>query len=592
MSFIATMDPTAVVLSVIPALFAAYFLFMFRQDKDKRKLMGGVSFAFLSLSSVAVILPLSSKLYFITNFYHLGDLPLIISLLIVFLSQIFAKKTFEKLFNVFLALFVSISLTIFIPANLYIFGVIADNILGFSALGLSLYLLNKNRKLLDSLFLLSILTFFAYSYSYGSSLGIAFSLSNYIASFIFIGLAFGFAPKENNWDSASIFKVNRQLDETKERLEELELEYRTIFESVNDAIFVIDSQTCITLDCNVEATKLLGLEKRNIVGKDQKTLFPFQKKEGLSSFVHRIDASKLVEFQVNTLKGEIKDVGAKFGTFQHDGNEIVVGVFRDVTEEKKNARDLSFTLEYLSNQMDKVQTLNEKLKVVGSLTRHDVRNKLTIANNNAYLLKKRLGDNPELNKYLDGIQLAVEQSNEFFEFSDLYERIGVEALAQISVADAFNQAASMFGNHEVKIVNNCEGLTVTADTMLSQLFYNLIDNSFKHAGSITKISLHFTQDQDKTDLFYEDDGIGVPQEYKRKIFCDGFTTGGSGLGLKLVKKMLESYGWTIEENGIPNVGARFQINIANKPPTRNVQQISFLPNIESNVKTCEQTHNQ
>ena len=71
---------------------------------------------------------------------------------------------------------------------------------------------------------------------------------------------------------------------------------------------------------------------------------------------------------------------------------LLVGVFRDVTEQKRNTKDLALALEYLSNQKDKVLALNEKLKVVGGLTRHDVRNKLMVVNNNAYMLRKKIAN--------------------------------------------------------------------------------------------------------------------------------------------------------------------------------------------------------
>jgi signal transduction histidine kinase len=63
-------------------------------------------------------------------------------------------------------------------------------------------------------------------------------------------------------------------------------------------------------------------------------------------------------------------------------------------------------------------------------------------------------------------------------------------------------------------------------------------------------------------LFYEDNGIGVSETNKPKLFESGFTTGnGSGLGLYLVKKMMDVYGWKIEETGEPGIGAKFTITI-------------------------------
>ena len=95
-----------------------------------------------------------------------------------------------------------------------------------------------------------------------------------------------------------------------------------------------------------------------------------------------------VELQVVTRGGEVKDVEAKLRSFEHESKMLLVGVFRDVTEQKRNTKDLALALEYLSNQNDKVLALNEKLKVVGGLTRHDVRNKLMVAKQQCLHAKK------------------------------------------------------------------------------------------------------------------------------------------------------------------------------------------------------------
>ena len=64
------------------------------------------------------------------------------------------------------------------------------------------------------------------------------------------------------------------------------------------------------------------------------------------------------------------------------------------------------------------------------------------------------------------------------------------------------------------------------------------------------------------ELVYEDDGVGVPLENKPQLFKKGFSTGGStGYGLFLIKRMIDMYGWTIEENGEPEKGARFTMTI-------------------------------
>jgi signal transduction histidine kinase len=231
----------------------------------------------------------------------------------------------------------------------------------------------------------------------------------------------------------------------------------------------------------------------------------------------------------------------------------------------------------MSEALEKLILLNEKLGVVGKLTRHDVGNKLMTAKSNVYLLKKRIGDNPDLAKYLDNIDSALTSSDEVFEFSRLYECIGVEKSSSENVFDCFNQAAALVMNSgSVKIVNECQGLEVLADSLIKQLFYNFIDNSLKHGEKVTQIRLHYAKDGDGVKLFYEDKGVGVPEANKARLFEAGFSTGGStGLGLYLVKKMMDVYGWTITEEGEAGKGAKFVITISklNKNGKENYQII-------------------
>ncbi len=181
---------------------------------------------------------------------------------------------------------------------------------------------------------------------------------------------------------------------------------------------------------------------------------------------------------------------------------------------------------------------------------------------NAYLIKKQIDDNPKLAKYLQGIDSPINQSDEMFEFSRFYEKIGAEKPSEIDVVQCFNQAVALFPNlNDIKIVNDCQGLKVTADSLLKQLFYNFLDNSLKYGKKVTQIRLNFTNEGEGIKLFYEDDGVGIPDSIKPKLFHEGFTGKSTGLGLFLIKKMVEVYGWTITEEGDPGKGAKFILTI-------------------------------
>jgi signal transduction histidine kinase len=199
-----------------------------------------------------------------------------------------------------------------------------------------------------------------------------------------------------------------------------------------------------------------------------------------------------------------------------------------------------------------------------------VRNKLSAVTGNAYLLKRKLAGNPEALEQLADMENAVRSVEAIFEFARTYEKLGVEQLANLNVGKAVDEAASLFPDLKgVNMVNECGGLTVLADSLLRQLFYNLIDDSLKYGEKLTQIRVRYEEFEDKLKLIYEDDGVGISKDAKHKLFNEGYTTGkGSGYGLYLVRRMMDVYGWTIDETGVPGKGAQFTIDIPKAKPDR------------------------
>jgi signal transduction histidine kinase len=246
------------------------------------------------------------------------------------------------------------------------------------------------------------------------------------------------------------------------------------------------------------------------------------------------DGGKLM-YEINAAKIDYK------------GKPADLVVFRDILERKN---------------------LEEKLRVVGSLTRHDVRNKLCAVTGNAYLLRRKLAGNLEALEQLADMENAVRNVEAIFEFARTYEKLGVEQLVNMNVGKAVDEAASLFPDLKgIRIANECGGLTVLADSLLRQLFYNLIDDSLKYGEKLTQIRVRYEEFEDKLKLIYEDDGVGISRDAKSKLFNEGFTTGkGSGYGLYLIRRIMEVYGWTISETGTHGKGAQFTINIPKAKP--------------------------
>ncbi|MGR6872853.1 ATP-binding protein [Pseudomonas sp. HK3] len=98
---------------------------------------------------------------------------------------------------------------------------------------------------------------------------------------------------------------------------------------------------------------------------------------------------------------------------------------------------------------------------------------------------------------------------------------------------------------------------------LLEVLGNLLDNGFKYAKST--ISVNVSTRNNKLIITIEDDGNGLLSEDCMIIFNRGLrideTPNGQGLGLSIVKNVIESYHGSIEASTSPLGGARFMIEI-------------------------------
>ncbi len=256
----------------------------------------------------------------------------------------------------------------------------------------------------------------------------------------------------------------------------------------------------------------------------------------------------------------------------------IVAYSVDVTEKTRARKTLNSSTSQLA-------LINEKLSVVGRLTRHDSRNKLAAISANLYLAKKHLSKNHEALKYLVSIESDITQIDRILEFSRVYEQLGMEELSKIDVGKSFDTAVSLHHNlDKITFVNACNGVSVLADSLLDTLFYNLIDNSVAHGEKVSKISIYSeTLYDDSLRLVYEDNGVGIAKKEKEKIFQEGYGKG-TGMGLHMIKIMCKIYGFTIKETGEKGKGAQFEIQI---PKTKysllNVKRNSKVEKVFSEI---------
>lgn len=335
---------------------------------------------------------------------------------------------------------------------------------------------------------------------------------------------------------------------------------------IGQAVMMVDTNRKICF-WNKASEKLYGWTKEEVLGHEIETLGEISSKNDEETISRKLMAGESwsTELVVQRKDGSYVPVIANRTPAFDDTGAYVgsINVSTDITEQKQTERDMTIALESLSTSLDKIQELNEKLRVVGSLTRHDVRNKLSTVTGYSYLLKKKHVDLVDVVDGLEKMAQAVDDSMKIFDFAKAYELLGVEELVDVDVEKVVDEAIELFSQLPFKVVNDCLGLTVRADSLLRQLVFNFIDNTRKYGQKTTIARIHYEKlSSGDLQLIYEDDGMGISLDNKKQLFKQGFSTGGStGFGLFLSMKMIEVYGWTITEVGEYGKGAKFVITI-------------------------------
>jgi len=221
-------------------------------------------------------------------------------------------------------------------------------------------------------------------------------------------------------------------------------------------------------------------------------------------------------------------------------------------------RALKEVNERLAASEDAFGTANKKLNLLSSITRHDIRNQLMALITFLELTRMKVTD-PEVLRYIEKEQAAAEAIRRQIGFTKNYEEIGVRAPQWQDVTLVAEQLQSRLSTGEIMLTLALDGLEVYADPLLGKVFENLVDNSLLHGERVRNITLSTMQyDRGDIAIVYEDDGVGVHEEEKERIFEKGFGKN-TGLGLFLSREILAITGFAMKESGIYGKGVRFEI---------------------------------
>ena len=341
--------------------------------------------------------------------------------------------------------------------------------------------------------------------------------------------------------------VFSRLAESRIQLQQSEERYRTLAESAQDFIYIIDENDII-LYLNRFAAESVGRTPEALIGKHRSELFPLQESERQYRNIRSVfSTGKPFKIESNLpLPGGERWTDTLLVPLRGRNNEItgVMGITRDITQRKKTEEALAVT--------------NRKLNLLSSITRHDILNQLMALR--TYLeLSLDYSTDPVLTDIITKEQGIAEVIDEQITFTRDYRQMGVTAPSWQEIDKVIPWTLQPLMTPSVTVSVNCPHLEVFADPMLEKVFYNLVDNAIRYGGkSLSRISIGYTENEDGLDLTVEDNGQGIAPDNKEKIFERGFGQN-TGFGLFLSREILAITGMTITETGISGSGARFEI---------------------------------
>jgi len=343
-----------------------------------------------------------------------------------------------------------------------------------------------------------------------------------------------------------------------EDLKETERKLTDIISFLPDATFVVDKKGTV-IAWNHAIEELTGVPAKDMIGKgNYEYALPFYgvrrpilidlietadtELEKNYSSVRRMGKILTAETGMAHVGGKNRILWGKASPLYNSRNEVVGAIesIRDFTEQR--------ILE------DSLKHVNKKLNLMSSITRHDILNNITVCL--GYLeLAKYKSPTPDTQKLIDILEQNIGAIQSQIDFTKVYQDLGIAAPVWQDIGGLLRGCPS---TGKIPIKSEISNLQIYADPLISKVFYNLYDNAVRHGQHVTEIHVRAEERGRDMVIVWEDDGVGVLQNEKEKIFNRGFGKN-TGLGLFLVREILGITGMSILENGETGTGARFEI---------------------------------
>ena len=364
-------------------------------------------------------------------------------------------------------------------------------------------------------------------------------------------------------------------------LQASEEKYRTLFESANDAIFLIEPESAAILDANRQAIAATGYSADELRSMLVSDIYPPEERDKTKAIVREVlEKGAIVSFEgtnLQTRDGRLIPLSISARLAEFSGRRVIIVIARDITDLRRAE------LERAKIQRQLMQT--EKLAALGQLAAgvaHEINNPLaTIASCAEGLLDRAshqsLRAQPAFQDFPDYLAVIEEEAYRCKEITGGLlqfvrgegadrEPTDINHLLEKSLELTSHQ--SRFSGLDLQFELSPHLPILQANrNRLRQVFLSLAVNALEACGGKGSLTVRTLERPAQTGgeavIEFEDHGCGIPPDLLGKIFEPFFTTKGeqrgTGLGLAICQGIVAEHGGRIEVESEVGRGSLFRV---------------------------------
>lgn len=362
-------------------------------------------------------------------------------------------------------------------------------------------------------------------------------------------------------------------------IRESEEQYRALFENNHSVMLIIEPETGKILDTNKAASKFYGYSAAELKTKkifDLNALSPQEINKDMVK-AYKAELTNFI-FQHNHKNGKKMDVEVFSGPFKHKGKTMLISIIHDITKRLQDEKELSEAKEsailaskakdeFLANISHEIRTpLNGVMGMLQVMDSSDLKqehkNCIDVALQSSRNLLRVLDDILDISKVemgtLDLFEDKFDLNNLLLESVNLFKLQATEKNIKLSYT----------------LQPQVNGHYIGDEGRIRQILFNLIGNGIKFTNKgFVKVEVKedplVCQKKRSVSIAVRDTGIGIPENYQEKIF-DSFTQvdgslsrryKGAGLGLSIVKRLIELMDGSINIKSSPNSGTTVNFTV-------------------------------